>query len=264
MIDLHTHVLPGLDDGAQSIEDSLALARAAHDAGTSLLVATPHVREDYPFDLGRIGEGVEALNDLLRAEAIPVEIAASGEVSITRVIELETSELRRAQLNEGPYLLVESPYNHTGGLLEQALFEAQLKGFRPILAHPERSPCFLGDLPRLTTLVERGVLCSVTAGSMEGSFGGTIRDFVASLFEAGLVHDVASDAHGVHSRAPNLSRGFERLEEQMPGLGRQAHWYAREAPAAILAGMDLPPRPDLVRRSKSGLRAFRTLRRMLG
>ena len=63
MIDLHTHVLPGLDDGAQSIEDSLALARAAHDAGTSLLVATPHVREDYPFDLGRIGEGVENMVD---------------------------------------------------------------------------------------------------------------------------------------------------------------------------------------------------------
>ena len=251
MIDLHTHVLPGLDDGARSTEDSLALARAAAAGGTTVLVATPHVREDHPFDLGRIRPMVEELNACFRSELVPVAVAPGGEVAITRLIEAEPAELAQAQLGQGPYILVESPYTTAGDLLEHALFEAQLKGFRPILAHPERSPCFLDGFGRLAQLVERGILCSVTSGSMAGRFGGTVRDYTLCLFERGLVHNVASESHGALNRPPDLLTGFENLEEGLPGIRAQAGWYTENVPAAVLAGTNIPgPPPGLIRRRK--------------
>ena len=265
MIDLHTHVLPGLDDGARTLDDSLALGRAAAEAGTTILVATPHVREDHSFELSRIRREVGALNRRFDEAGVSVEVVPGGEVSITKVIDLEGAELREAWLGEGPYVLVESPYTETGQLLERALFEAQVKGFRPVLAHPERSPCFLGDLARLSELVDRGILCSVTAGSMAGRFGGTVRDYTVRLLEAGLVHNVASDSHGASHRGPDLRGGFEALEEELPGLLEQSDWYTTEVPRAVIAGAEIPAGPPaLVRRRGSRQRVMRRLRRLLG
>ena len=243
MVDLHTHVLPGLDDGARTVEDSVALARAAGQVGTRVLVATPHVRDDYPFDPSRVRSDVERLNRQFAEMAVSVGVVPGGEVSITKVLDLDEAELAGVCLGDGTYMLIESPYTHTGELLEQALFEAQLKGFQPILAHPERSPCFLGDLHRLSRLVDRGILSSVTSGSMAGRFGGTVREYTARLFEAGLVHNVASDSHGVSSRAPGLLAGFNALEHELPGLREQAVWYTNDVPSAVIAGEAVPPRP---------------------
>ncbi|MGI8439249.1 MAG: tyrosine-protein phosphatase [Thermoleophilaceae bacterium] len=254
MIDLHTHILPGLDDGPATIEESLDLARAFVEAGTTTVVATPHVREDYRVDAARIGRAVAELHAALAVEEVALEVVAGGEVAVTKVLDLDEAELRAVALGEGPYVLVESPYTYTGELLERALFDVQLKRLRPLLAHPERSPCFLGDLPRLAALVERGVLCSITAGSMAGRFGGTVRAFTLRLFEAGLVHAVASDAHGLGGRPPGLLVGFERAEPDLPGVLDQAAWFTREAPEAILAGRDLPPAPEPPRRRHGGLR----------
>jgi len=252
VIDLHSHVLPGLDDGPDHIEASVALARAAATAGTATLVATPHIRGDYPFDPARILPAVEELNARLVGEGISLEVVPGGEVSITSLLEIDDSTLDAVRLGGGPYVLVESPYTHTGELLERTLFEAQIRGLRPLLAHPERSPCFLGDLDRMERVVDRGVLSSVTAGSMAGRFGKPVYDFTVLLFERGLVHDVASDAHGAERRPPGLLAGFERLDEDLPGLLDQADWFTRAAPGAILRGEELPPRPDAPGRRRRG------------
>jgi protein-tyrosine phosphatase len=261
LIDLHCHVLAGLDDGPATLEGSVALASAAAQAGTTVVAATPHVREDHPVDPAEIRPAVEQLNRALRTAGVPIEVVAGGEVAITRLVELGEEDLAALTLGSGPYLLVESPYAWTGSLLEHVLFQMQGSGLRPLLAHPERSPCFRGDLPRLRALVAQGILCSVTAGSMAGRFGAPVRDFTARLFEAGLVHDVASDAHDLERRPPGLLVGFERLEPELPGLLDHANWYTRLAPAAILEGDPLPPCPPSPVRRRRGGRLAAKLRR---
>jgi protein-tyrosine phosphatase len=142
-------------------------------------------------------------------------------------------------------MLVESPYQQATDMLEETLFNLQLRGYRPVLAHPERSPSFMRDPDRLEGLVERGVLCSVTAASMAGRFGRTVQRFSRVLFERGLVHDVASDAHDILRRAPGLTAGFRILDRDVPGLLGQIDWFTSAAPTAILAGDPLPDKPAL-------------------
>jgi protein-tyrosine phosphatase len=264
VIDLHCHVLPGFDDGPSTLEQSLALARAAAEAGTTVLAATPHVRADYSFPPEEVRPAVEELNRSLGTAEVPIEVVPGGEVAITSLVELTEHELAAVTLDGGPCLLVESPYVWTGDVLERILSDAQGLGLLPILAHPERSPCFLGDLDRLRALVERGVLCSITAGSMAGRFGRPVRTFTARLFEAGLVHDVASDAHGGHQRPPGLRVGFEQLDRELPGLLDQVDWYTRLAPAAILGRGRLPPRPAPPASRSHGGRLTSKVSRRLG
>jgi protein-tyrosine phosphatase len=244
VIDLHTHILPGLDDGAATIENSLELARASRAAGVETIVATPHIREDYPFDPSEIAVKARGLVEALQEAEIAVRIVEGAEVAITKVPALDDATLSKLTLGDGPYMLVESPYTHATGILEEALFDLQLRGFRPVLAHPERAPSFQQDPDRLVRLVERGVLCSVTAASMMGIFGGTVRRFSALLFSKRLVHNVASDAHDPGRRPIDLLRGFSLVAREVPGLLEQAHWYTAAAPSAILAGGELPAIPE--------------------
>jgi protein-tyrosine phosphatase len=243
------------------MEGSLALARAARRAGTGTLVATPHVRDDYPFPLGAIDERVDETNAALDRAGVDVRVERGAEVAITKVTEFDDDELRSLCLGSGTYLLVESPYTYAPELLEKVLFDLQARGFRPILAHPERSPSFLSDFVRLARIVDKGVLCSVTALSMSGGFGDAIQSFTSRLFTEGLVHDVASDAHDTSRRPPGLGNGFERLEKELPGLTDQVRWYTVEAPQAILAGSELPPPPEPLAPPEKGLRRLLKLRR---
>jgi len=244
VIDLHSHILPGLDDGPAQMEGSLELARAAAAAGTRTLVATPHVRDDHPFPIEAIEEQVGSVNTALTDAEIDVRVQSGAEVAISKAAELDDATLRTLCLGSGPYLLIESPYTFAPELVEQILFNLQTRGFRPILAHPERSPSFLSDLERLRRMVERNVLCSVTALSMVGGFGPPPRSFSIQLFAQGLVHNVASDAHDARRRPPGLREGFEQLDADLPGLAHQIDWFTRDAPQAILAGEDLPPAPS--------------------
>jgi protein-tyrosine phosphatase len=258
VVDLHTHILPGVDDGAPDLEAAVAMARVGEADGVTTIVATPHIRDDHPFDHGRIPGLVADVNAALAAAGVGVEVVAGGEVALTTTADLDADALRAYGLGGGPYLLVESPYTEVGDLVERQLFDVQMKGLKPVLAHPERSPSFLSDFERLRTLVEeRGVLLSVTADSMAGRFGSTVQRFSAELFRAGLVHDVASDAHDDRKRAPRLRHGFEALDRDLPGIAAQTAWFTADAPAAMLAGSELPPRPDPPR-------AAGRLRRLLG
>lgn len=243
MIDLHCHILPGVDDGAPDLDASLAMARHAEGAGIATIAATPHIREDFALELSSLAERVAELNSRLEAAGIAVRVVQGGELAISKAPDLDDGELAAIRLGDGPYVLVESPYADVGDMLESTLFELQVRDVQPLLAHPERSPCFLGDIGRVEALVERGIMCSVTAASMAGAFGSTVKAFTRELFAAGLVHDVASDAHDDRRRAPDLRPGFEGLDRDLPGLLAQAGWYANAAPRAIVQGADIPERP---------------------
>jgi protein-tyrosine phosphatase len=260
LIDLHCHILPALDDGPADLGGSLALAAHAADAGIETIVATPHIREDHPFPLELIPQRVSEVNDALQRAGTQVTVVAGGEIAISRVSDLDDATLGALCLGDGRYALIETPYTSVGSLLEETLFDLQTRHVRPILAHPERSPSFIGDADRLAALVERGVLCSVTAASLAGRFGSTVRGFSIELYERGLIHDVASDAHDARRRPPELRPAFESLERESPGVLEQAAWYTREAPRAILAGGELPERPEPIARRRGLGRLLRRRR----
>jgi protein-tyrosine phosphatase len=240
VIDLHCHVLPGIDDGPETLADSLDLCRAAVAAGTQTIVATPHVSWDWPgVNSHVIADGVERVNDALRAEGIDLEVRPGAEIAMTRASDLGDEELSALRIGGGPYLLVECPYSPASAGFDAVLHAISERGHRIVLAHPERCPAFLRDRARLAELVESGMLTSVTAGAFVGRFGRDVGRFARKLLEDGLVHDIASDGHGAGMRRPP-SIGPE-LEEA--GIGDRADWHARAVPLAILDGTTLPPGP---------------------
>jgi protein-tyrosine phosphatase len=251
VIDLHSHILPGLDDGAPDLAASVTMARMAAADGVRTMVGTPHVREDYPFAIDRIAEQTRAVNEALRARDITLEVKEGAEVAVSQLPDLDDAALKTVCLGDGPYILVESPYLRATDLFETSVFDLQLRGLRPMLAHPERSPSFQRHPDRLAAMVYRGVLCSVTSASMAGRFGRTVQQFTRTLFESGLVHNVASDSHDARMRPPGLGAGFRVMERELPGVLDQMDWFTSDVPAAILAGVPLPARPVLPGKRRS-------------
>lgn len=220
------------------------MARLAAADGVRTMVATPHVNTDFDYELTEIARRCGELNVQLARAEVPLAVLAGAEIAVSRLTELSDDVLGDLCLGASRALLVESPYAQAADFLDELLFDLEVRGFQPLLAHPERCPIFQRDFDRLRQIVERGILCSVTAGSMAGSFGSTVQKFVLRMFREGLVHDVSSDAHDHRQRRPVLTIGFERAERELPGIAAQRDWYTRAAPTAILAGRGLPTRPD--------------------
>jgi protein-tyrosine phosphatase len=238
MIDLHSHVLPGIDDGPETIEDSVELARAAVAAGTATLVATPHVSWTYPNDADTIAELVDRLNARLDTEEVELEVLAGAELAMTRLVDIRSEELSRLSLGSGPWLLVEPPFAPAVTGLDTLVFDLLRQGHRVLIAHPERCPAFHRDPGMLREFVGEGILTSITAGSLVGRFGGEVRRFALTLAREGLIHNVASDTHDTASRPPGVA-----AELRAAGLEPLADWLIEQVPAAILSGTEIPPRP---------------------
>lgn len=248
MIDLHCHILPGIDDGPDTMEETLELARVAVAAGTTTVIATPHVSWDWP-DVGaaRIAAAVDEVNEALRVAAIDLEVRSGAEVALTRAGDLDDEELVRLRLGGGPWLLAECPLSSSGAGFEQALSALTAKGHRIVLAHPERSPLLQRDRELLGRLVGQGMLSSVTAGSLIGRFGRPVQDVAMEMVAAGMVHNIASDAHSAGRRPPGI-----RDELRDAGLGEQADWLGRAVPLAVVSGTKVPPMPPMPAHRKPG------------
>lgn len=247
MIDLHCHVLPGIDDGPTTIEGSLALARAAAAGGTQALVATPHVSWRYRNDADTIARLVEELNARLTAEGVlsaggaPLEVRTGAEVALTQIAEIEPAELGRLTLGGGEWLLVEPPFTPVAPHLDEILLALGRDGRRVVVAHPERCHTFQRDRQMLERLVREGFLTSVTAGSFGGRFGAEARRFALELARDELLHNVASDAHDHVHRPPSIAAELETV-----GLAPLTRWLTEAVPRAILDGGEIPPRPEVV------------------
>ncbi len=238
MIDLHCHVLPGIDDGPATIDDAVELARDAATVGTRVLVATPHVNRRFANDAATIATKVAELNSRLIAEVISVEVRPGAEIAISRAVELQPKELQRLTLGGGQWLLLEPPFTPQASGLDILLQDIQRRGHRIVLAHPERCPAFRHEPRMLRSLVSEGVLTSITAGSIAGRFGAEVRRFAMDLVAEGMVHNVASDAHDRQTRPPSIA-----AELAQSGLGAFADWWTRDVPEAILSGGEIPSRP---------------------
>jgi len=244
VIDLHSHILPGVDDGAQSAEDSFEIARAAVADGIEVLAATPHVRGDYSTSAETMEALVDDLRGLLRREGIPLDVRRGGELALEQIGALSDAELRRYGLGGNPaYLLVESPYYGWPPALAEILLRLRTIGITAVLAHPERNPEVQAEPERLRELVDAGVLVQVTAASLDGRIGKTARTTGLRLVDRGLAHLIASDAHSAGVRAIGMRAAADAVGD--PALAR---WLTTEVPAAILNGGPVPGRPERRRR----------------
>jgi protein-tyrosine phosphatase len=253
LVDLHCHLLPGLDDGPATVDESIGLAAELAAGGVSAVVATPHFRQDYPRVVPRTLTALcERLAERIVSEGIELDVLPGAEVDLYRGLEATEAELRLVSLGQGgTHLLVETPYAQLTSLFEEQLFELQLRGYTLLLAHPERNPAFQQRPERLDALVRRGVLIQVTADALarppaRSRSGRAVRE----LLNAGLAHVIASDAHGPTLARTTLAEGLRAAREV---VGTRADWMASEVPAAILAGEALPPPPAGERRRTGGL-----------
>jgi protein-tyrosine phosphatase len=237
-VDVHTHVLPGVDDGVRTLDEAVATAAEAAAAGVDALVATPHVRDDYPTTADAIHDGVAALRRELAARDVPLELHPGAELALERVGVIEPGELGRYSLAGGPYVLVEFPYRGWPAGAEAVAATLLGHGYTPLLAHPERNDVIADRPERLRPLVEAGCYVQVTSGSVTGGLGRTARRAAESLLDLGLVHVVATDLHGPSLERAGLAAAFEAL-----GGDEAARTLVATAPRAVLEGAPLPSLP---------------------
>lgn len=240
MIDLHSHVLPGLDDGPATLEESMSIARAAVEDGIRTLAATPHVRDDWPTTAEQMQAGVAAVRAELQAQGVDLNVVPGGEVALDRLGKLDREGLRAFGLGGNPdYLLVEFPYRGWPLDLQQRIFDLRLQGIRPVIAHPERNAEVQANPARCAPLAEAGALLQVTAASIDGRLGRAPREAGRRLLELELAHLLASDAHAPAVRGIGLSAAAEAVGDE-----ELARWLTVGVPGAIVAGTALPKRPD--------------------
>jgi protein-tyrosine phosphatase len=238
LIDVHCHILPALDDGALDLDDAVGMARQAETDGIVTVCATPHIRHDHDVVIAELPERAAALNSQLRRRGVGVLVTTGGEVAEPTLARLDDDELRRVSLGAGGrWILVEPAPGVLSASLDAAVEDLGLRGFRSVIAHPERHAH--GDLAEhLASLVGRGALVQVTAAMLEREEAAPL---IVELAERGLVHLLGSDAHSSRAGRPvRLSRAFGVLAG-VDALRPHLDWVTHEAPSALLRGEDVEP-----------------------
>jgi protein-tyrosine phosphatase len=238
VIDLHSHILPALDDGAIDLDDSVAMARQAEADGIEIVCATPHIRSDHDVQVAELEGRIESVNQELERQGVPVRVAPGGEVADEALHEVADEKLRAVSLGRtGVWLLIEPrPGPITRDLIE-TVEKLTDRGFRCVIAHPERH-AGADFRERLEALVERGALIQVTAALIAD---GPASPVLVELAAHGLVHLLGSDAHSARAGRPvRLSGGLARLAE-VECVRPHLDWVARDGPRGILAGEHVTP-----------------------
>lgn len=240
MIDIHSHVLYGLDDGARTIEDSVAMVRMAAEHGTTDLVATPHANPNYRFD-PRIVE--ERLAEISAASDHAVRLHSGCDFHLSYDnIQDAIEHPRKYAINQHRYLLVEFSdlliFNNTAEILSR-LREA---GMTPVITHPERNSLLRQRIDRIAAWVEDGACIQVTAQSLYGGFGRRAAEFSRTLLDRRLVHFLASDAHDCEHRPPRLDLAHAWVKEHYGEEWAEALCVTN--PKATLTGESLGPMED--------------------
>lgn len=239
MIDLHCHYLPGIDDGAQTLEESLGLARAAVRAGIATAVMTPHIHPGrYENTLASVRKLCAALQRVLEHHAIPLEIVPGGEVRISAEVMdmIDRHEVPFiGTLNGYHVLLLEFPHSHLVPGAEKLVEWLLGRGIRPLIAHPERNKDVMRNIEKIEPFVQMGCMLQLTGASITGGFGERAQDIARKLIEREWADVVATDAHNLKHRPPDLD--LARAELVRLGGESLAEELTQETPRRILAGV---------------------------
>jgi protein-tyrosine phosphatase len=240
MIDIHHHLLWGMDDGSSSLENSFAMAKMAAEDGITHIVCSPHANGRYFYDPQQVAEKIAELQVLLDSKAIAVKLGRGCDfhMSFENIQEAKIHP-SRFSINGLGYLLVEVPdYGLPRGLTE-IFYELQLAGLTPILTHPERNPTLQNDRSRVKEWLQRGVLIQVTAGSVIGRMGKNAEKMAHDLLTNRWVHFLATDAHNTTSRVPKMREAFELVAKKYGS--DYAHLLCVSNPLAVFTGKPMSP-----------------------
>jgi protein-tyrosine phosphatase len=247
MIDLHTHILPGIDDGSTSLETSLEMARIAVDDGTTVMACTPHI---YPGLYMNDSPGIHAHRDNLQKALdlyrIPLKLVVGADAHLVPELLDGLKTGRVPTLNGSRYFLLEPSHHVAPPQFESSVFSLMAAGYTPVLTHPERLVWIEENYDVFVTLARRGVWMQLTAGALLGKFGKRARYWSDRFLDDGLVHLIASDAHTTNMRNPRMAEAVKRAEAVLGA--DEARRLVLDRPQAILDDVDpsqVPPPPGL-------------------
>jgi protein-tyrosine phosphatase len=239
LIDLHSHVLPGLDDGAPSLDGSLQIVRAAVADGVVAIAGTPHVRLDFPTQPQEMAERVAQVQARVDEEGLPLRILGGGEIAIDMLDHLDDDALRAFGLGGNPaLLLLESPMMSFPINFAYTVSSLRSRGFRTVIAHPERCADVRRDPEKLRPFIDAGAVCQLTASALRPGASRETRRLIGTMLEDGLAHLVASDVHGAHVQRIGLRQALDTL-----GDDALSHWLGADVPRALVEGDEIPERP---------------------
>ena len=252
MIDIHSHILPAVDDGSTSMEETLAMTAIAERDGISIIAATPHANPGYHMVSRKsVLDLVAAVNRAVENEKRILRLVPGHDAHLVPELLPMLKEGRVLTLNFRRYFLLEPPEHFPENELKEVAFACMASGFHPILTHPERLTAFLRKPEMLHDLAAQGVIIQVTAASVTGYFGEVIRRYCEMMFKEGIVHIIASDAHSPRHRPPILSLAADAVSD----MGIDPEPFVRSYPEAILHNRDIDvpvpaeaPRRSLFRR----------------
>ena len=232
-IDLHCHILPGIDDGASDLSASLDMARASVADGVMVLACTPHILPGLYHNTGpQIRQAVVELQRALDEEGIALRLVTGADVHMVPDFVAGLRSGRLLSLNDSRYVLVEPPHHVAPLRLEEFFFGLVVAGYVPILTHPERLSWIEGHYAVIQRLVRGGVWMQITAGSLTGAFGRNAQCWAMRMLDERCVHILASDAHDARRRPPNLSKGRDIAAERVGA--REAQHLVLTRPMGIL------------------------------
>ncbi len=214
MIDLHTHILAGLDDGAKTEVETIQMAKRAYENGIRTILATPHhMNRTYMNEKPVIEAHVRELNALLQSHEISMRILPGQELRIYGQVVDDLHQGKIQTLNNSKYLLIEFPSNEVPNYTEQLFFDLLREGIVPVIAHPERNRELIRNPEKLYDLVKQGALAQVTSGSLTGVFGKEIEKVSHDFLSRNLIHFLATDAHNLDTRTFDLREAYEKIEK---------------------------------------------------
>lgn len=231
LVDLHCHILPGIDDGSPDIEHSLQLARDAVVDGVSYILATPHhLDKNYVNHPDEVSRKVKSFQKILDEENIPLKIFPGQEVHINGDLLDRFDDLLGVDTKK-KYMLLELPHGDVPGYTKKLIFELRKAGTIPVIVHPERNKKIQDDLDILYDFIQMGSLAQLTATSYIGGFGEHVKDISKKLIEHNLVQIIASDAHALNGREFELREALEKIEIDFGE--EKAELFARNAKRMI-------------------------------
>jgi len=215
MIDLHSHILSAVDDGSRSEEDSLLMLKAAIQDGIHTIVATPHYNHRYTNEKSKILAEVRKLKQLIKTNHLEIEILPGQEVRVygELVADYEAGKLMTIA-DHSTYMLIEFSAGHVPHYTERLLYDMELSGIKPVIAHPERNLELIKNPEKLYNFVTKGALTQLTASSLTGYFGKDVQKFSKQLIESNLIHTIATDAHNTTDRSFNMSQAYEVIAKE--------------------------------------------------
>ena len=223
MIDLHCHILPGIDDGAPDLAVALAMARCAVADGITVTACTPHI---YPglYENSRDGilAAIASFQAVLKQEGINLELVVGADTHLAPDLVESLRNLRVPTLNNSRYLLLEPPHHTAPPRFEDSVFQLMTSGIVPVITHPERLSWIEGNYPAFARLVRAGAWMQVTSGSLTGRFGRRPKYWAERMLDEGLVHILATDAHHIDRRPPLLAEGRDAAASR---VGEIEAWH---------------------------------------